>query len=84
MIFRNSKDYRRIGKVLFEIPNSSNYSKTAFAPVLPIITKTYILPKNSTVSNVSLENQVYTLLTEQVELGHLPTTKTHGAIDGEL
>jgi hypothetical protein len=74
------------GKIFFEIPNSNNYLKTTFAPMIPMVTKTYILPKNSIVSDVSLENQSYThfLLEENEELELLlPISKTHGVMYGE-
>lgn len=77
-----------LGKIMFQVPNCENYVKTSFAPVFPMISKTYILPEGSVVNSVTMKNQSQKLLDEQIEQTELkaaiPINKTLGALRGSF
>lgn len=82
-VFKQTADEQ--GKAIFEIPNNSNFTKTSFAPMLPVISKTYVLPKGSTVNGVALEKQTMRQLDEPIDLQTLnPVNKTLGTIEGSM
>ncbi|MEM5816231.1 MAG: Ig-like domain-containing protein, partial [Desulfitobacterium hafniense] len=73
------------GRILIEIPGGSGCTMTNFAPILPLIRKTYILPAGSEVESVSLESSPERAVLGPLELQNLhPVNKTFGPVEGSL
>ncbi|MGE5416694.1 MAG: cadherin-like beta sandwich domain-containing protein, partial [Acidobacteriota bacterium] len=71
------------GKKIFSIPNNDNFVQYEFAPYLPLVVKSYLLPKGSLVNGVNLVNQTRSLYPEPVDMQIFqPVSLTSGLVEG--
>jgi len=74
-----------VGEASFEIPYDGSFLVQAFAPRLPLITKSYLLPQGTEVSDVSLVNQVTSVHPEPVNIKKaIPINRTFGPLEGSF
>lgn len=81
--FKISRDDK--GKDFIEIPNGGTQAVLAFAPVLPLITKSYLLPYGARVTDVQQTNVTSSVYAEPLDLRTtIPVNKTLGPLQGTI
>lgn len=73
------------GAILFEVPNDGTFVSQPFAPALPLVTRSFLLPKGTTVNDVILAEQNSALYPEKVSLQVPPVINaTLGELKGSF
>ncbi|MBU7005797.1 Ig-like domain-containing protein [Phosphitispora fastidiosa] len=73
------------GKALIEVPNGGTQTVMAFAPSLPLITKSYLLPSGSQVTRVHLTDVTTSVYADPLDLKTtIPINRTHGPLEGAI
>ena len=73
------------GATLFEVPNDGTFVGQPFAPALPLITRSFLLPRGTTVNDVILAEQNSALYPEKVSLQVPPVINaTLGELKGSF
>lgn len=73
------------GKSLIKVPNGGTQTLTDFAPSLPLVFKSFLLPYGSTVTDVQLTDVVSSIYGEPLDLQlTIPINRTHGPKEGSF
>ncbi|MDD2497244.1 MAG: Ig-like domain-containing protein [Desulfitobacteriaceae bacterium] len=72
------------GKTSFAVPNSGTFLINAYAPRLPLVTKSYLLPKGSVVNDVTLANETTSIYQDVDLMEFTPVHRTFGSLEGSI